>query len=132
MAVLFVGLFVLALVAESFDTGRIPWESLFPPGAVLAVLVWFAFSRKTVQMDDRALYVSVCRRIVTIPLEEVDTVSETIRSWDRFVTVGFRGETPFGRSIDFSPTFQLTRDPHPIVGEILARADRVRRRACDL
>jgi len=115
-------MFSLMFISWSFAAGHVRWDMLFLPGGVLAFILWFAVSRKTVQMDDHSLYVSVFRRVVAIPLEQISTVTESIGTKDRSVTVHFRSDTPFGRSITFSPTPILARDPHPIVVELLARA----------
>ena len=85
--------------------------------------VLLIISRKTVQLDDRNLYVSVFRRVTTIPLSQIAAVSEKIGLRDRVVTVRFRDDTPVGHSIQFSPTFRLPRDPHPIVRELQRFAD---------
>jgi hypothetical protein len=112
-------------IAGCLNTGRILWDALFLPGGLLALCLWFSISRKTVQMDDRFLYVSVFRRVVSIPLEQISTVTESIGTIDkdRSVTIHFRSNTPFGRSITFTPTFMFTRDPHPVVVELLAHAN---------
>jgi hypothetical protein len=121
LALTFAVLFALMFLSWSLATGHARRDLLLP-GGVLALFVWFAVSRKTVQMDDRFLYVSVLRRVVTIPLDQVSRVTESIGMKDRSVTIHFRTDTPCGRSITFSPTLMLTRDPHPIVSELLAYA----------
>jgi hypothetical protein len=121
----FIVLFSVGFIAGLLNTGRILWSALFLPGGVLAFFLWFSISRKTVQIDNQFLYVSVFRRVVSIPLEQISTVSETIGMKGRFVTIHFRSETPFGRSITFTPTFMFTRDPHPIVAELLTHTSGV-------
>ena len=91
-------------------------------GGVWIFLLLFAISRKTVQMDDHCLYVSVFRRVVSIPFGEISSVTEYIGMKDRSVTVHFQCETPFGHSITFTPIFMFSRAPHPIVAELLGRA----------
>jgi hypothetical protein len=119
----FAVIFVTSTISWSFDAGRFLWRLLVVPGAVVLFFVLLIISRKTVQMDDRNLYVSVFRRVTTIPLSQIAAVSEKIGLRDRVVTVRFRGDTPVGNSIQFSPTFRLTRDPHPIVKELQRFAD---------
>jgi len=121
-------LFFIVLVGGGFiagclNTGRILWSALPLLGGLLALFLWFSVSRKTVQMDGRFLYVSVFRRVVSIPLEQISTVTESVGMRDRSVTIHFRSNTPFGRSITFTPTFMFTRDPHPVVAELLAHAN---------
>ena len=110
------------LVGSSFDAGHIRWDMVLQLGAILGLFVWFAFSRKTVQMDDCALYVSVFRRVTVIPFSRISDVTEAIGVKDRSVTVHFCDETPLRRSITFTPSLMLTRDPHPIVADLLSRA----------
>jgi hypothetical protein len=73
-------------------------------------------------MDDRFLYVSVFRRVSQIPLDQIARVTEAIGMRDRAVTVHFRNETSFGRTITFTPTLVFGREPHPIVAELSRHA----------
>ena len=109
------------IIGGSFDLSHLRWDML-PMVGLWALFLWFSLSRKTVQMDDCSLYVSVFRRVVAIPLAQISGVTESIGVRDRSVTVHFRSATPCGRSITFSPTLLLTRNPHPIVAELLAYA----------
>jgi hypothetical protein len=115
-------LFAAGVFAGSLSAGRVLWEAVLLPGGVLGFLLWFAVSRKTVQMDDRFLYVSVFRRVSQIPLDQIARVTEAIGMRDRAVTVRFRNETPFGRTITFTPTLVFGREPHPIVSELSRHA----------
>jgi hypothetical protein len=124
LALFFAIMFGVMFIGDCFDAGHVRWDKLFLPGGIFALLLWFAIARKTVQIDDRFLYVSVFRRAVAIPLDQIETVKESIgmNANARSVTVHFRNKTPFGRSIKFSPTLMLTREEHPIVAELLAIA----------
>jgi len=73
----FASLFVLTFISWSFETGHARWDLLLP-GGLLAVFLVFAVSCKTVQMDEKFLYVSVFRRVVSIPLDQIATVTESI------------------------------------------------------
>ena len=123
LTVLGAPLFVIIL----FSPGPVFWGALALSVGWLA-FVFVVFSYKTVKMDDRFLYVSVFRKVVPIPLDEISSVTESIGlRGGRSVTVEFRGETPFGRSISFMPTLVFSldpfyRDPHPIVAELMAHA----------
>jgi len=121
VALAFAVLFSLTFISWSFEAGHARWDLLWP-GTLLAAVVAFAMSRKRVQMDDEFLYVSVFRRVASIPLQEISRVSESIGMRDRSVTIHFRAETPFGRSISFTPSIMFCREPHPIVSELLAHA----------
>lgn len=115
-------MFGLMLICSSFEAGHIRWDMTLSLGPILGFFLWFIFSRKTVQMDDRALYVSVFRRATVIPLSQISNVTESIGMKDRSVTVHFCDETPEGRSVTFTPSLMLTGDPHPIIAELLTRA----------
>ena len=123
LSLVFCVLFFAFFLATSFDAGRPQWKLFLFPGTVLGILVAFATSRKTVQLDDHCLYVSTFRRVTAIPLEQIQSVSETIGMKDRFVTIHFRCDTPVGRSICFTPTVRFDYEPHPIVSELQAYAN---------
>lgn len=122
----------LLLIGASFDAGHIRWDIAVPMGVVLGLFLWFTFSRKTVQMDDQALYVSVFRRVTTIPLTQISEVTESRGAKDRSVTVHFCDATPLGRSITFSPSLLLSREPHPIVAELLHMRKSRNRQAAEM
>ena len=114
----FCAVFVINAISWSLSAGRVLWKFILPFGDVLEVFLWLVMSRKTVQMDDRFLYVSVFRRVVQIPLDQIAKVTETVGSRDRAVTVHFHSDTPCGRAITFSPTLIFGRESHPIVAEL--------------
>lgn len=120
----FAFMFGLMGVSWNFGAGRIRWDMLGPAVIVVVGVLAYVLSRKTVQIDDECLYASVFRRVVAIPLDQIAEVTEEfgLNANSRTVTVHFREETPMGRSIAFSPTFMLTREPHPIVEELRAHA----------
>jgi hypothetical protein len=124
LSLFFCGMFAIAAFTSALTTGRVPWGFLLLIGGVLALFLWFAVSRKTVQMDDRFLYVSVFRRAAQIPLDQVASVTESIGMRDRAVTIHFRDETPYGRAITFTPTVMFGRESHPIVAELSSYAAR--------
>jgi len=117
----FCTIFAMTAFGWSLSERRVLWDLILPFGAVLGFFLWFAVSRKTVQIDEHFLYVSVFRRVVQIPRGQIANVTESIGMRDRAVTVHFRSETPFGRSITFTPTLKFDRDSHPIVAELLSQ-----------
>ncbi len=123
-ALFFCGIFAISAFSSSLSADRVLWAFILPFGGLLGLFLWFALSRKTVQMDDHFLYVSVVRRVVQIPLDQIASVTETIGMRDRAVTVHFRGETPCGRSMTFTPTLVFDRESHPIVAELSSYAVR--------
>ena len=122
LTLIFAVLATTGIIAGILNRGHFPWSLFFVFGGILMFFLWMSVSRKTVQMDDRFLYVSVFRKVASIPLEEISSVTESIGMQDRSVTVHFRSETPLGHSITFTPTMLLSRNPHPIVAELLAHA----------
>ena len=99
----------LMFVSNVYWMEHIPWTTLILLGGMLALFLWITISRKTVQIDDSFLYVSVFRRVATIPLKEIEKVTECIGMNDRCVIIHFRNNTQFGRSISFTPTSLLSR-----------------------
>ena len=122
LTLVFSGLFLASFLASSLDAGRPQWWLLLFPGSVLCIFLVLATVHKTVQLDDRCLYVSTFRSATAISLEQIQSVSETIRLNYRLVTIHFRHDTPVGRSIRFTPTVQFDYKPHFILSELQAYA----------
>jgi hypothetical protein len=82
--------------------------------------LWFCVGLKRVRVDTRALYVSNYLREISVPLSEVEDVTE-IR-WINLhpVTIHLRADSPFGRKISFMPTARVFGlwTPHPVVAEL--------------
>ena len=114
----FCAMFDITAFAWSLSAGHVIW-GFVPFGGLLGFFLWFAASRKTVQIDEHFLYVSLFRRVVQIPLGQIASVTESIGIRDRAVTVHFRTVTAFVPSITFTPTLMFGRDSHPIVTELL-------------
>ena len=102
-----------------------------PPGAMkfmflimwlagAAFIIWSCARLKRVRVDDKHIYVSNYRREISIPLSYIADVTE-IR-WINIhpVTVHFRKDTEFGRSITFMPTIRYFAlwSSHPVVAEL--------------
>lgn len=80
---------------------------------------------KKVGIDGVSLTVSNYRREITVPLGEIESVTENRWLNYRPVTIHLRHDTGFGRKITFMPKvrpFLLWRS-HPIVAELRALAD---------
>jgi hypothetical protein len=123
----FAVMFGLFMFPGIFDATHVQWYLFLPHVGVYALFLRTAIYRKTVQMDDHSLYISVFRRVVVIPFEQIADVTASRRKyargemWD--VTIHFKSDTPFGRSIVFAPHDAPTQGgAHPIVGELLACA----------
>ncbi len=82
--------------------------------AVAGGFFWLHFPLKRVKVDDDNLYISNYLKEITVPLGEIENVTEFILSEPRRVTIHFRNETEFGRKIVFLATyrsFRLSRRP---------------------
>jgi len=83
--------------------------------------LWFGAPLKMVRIDDEALYLSNYRREIRVPLAELESVGGTNWSISQVVTLGFRSETAFGRTIVFMPKLRwLSIGEPPVVGELQA------------
>ena len=122
LTLVFIVLFLASFLASSLDMGRPQWSILLFPGSILFIFLVLATVHKTVQLDDRCLYVSAFRKVTPIPLKEIQSVSERIFLNYRLVTIHFRRDTPVGRSIRFTPTVQFDYKPHAILPALQAHA----------
>jgi len=93
-----------------------------------AFIYWFCIRLKRVALDSGHLYVSNYQREITIPLRDIEEVTEN--RWINIhpVTVHFFRETEFGTAIVFMPTVRWFAflSSHPIVKELRAAAERAR------
>jgi hypothetical protein len=85
-----------------------------------AFILWSCARLKRVRVDDKHIHVSNYRREISIPLSLIADVTE-IR-WINIhpVTIHFRQDTEFGRSITFMPPtrFFALWSSHPVVAEL--------------
>lgn len=115
----------------SFDQpppGEMKWTFLAVTLAGAASLYWFCMRLKRVEMDDNALYESNYLRETSIPLAEIDEVTENRWVNIRPVTVTFRTDTDFGDRVVFMPTTRWWRfwQEHPVVDELRRASERAR------
>ena len=115
----------------SFDqppAGEMKWTFLAVTLAGAASLYWFCMRLKRVEMDDNALYVSNYLCETSIPLADIDEVTENRWVNIRPVTVTFRCDTDFGSRIVFMPTTRWWRfwREHPVVDELRRASQRAR------
>jgi len=100
-----------------------------PPGdALIGVLLvigatvffcWWGMKLKRVSVDDRKLYVSNLIKEISIPLSEIDSVSDLQGGWP--VIVHLRAKSEFGHTIFFLATWRpvlFSSSSHPIVEEL--------------
>lgn len=93
-------------------------------------LYWFCMRLKRVEMDDDALYVSNYLHEASIPLAEIDEVTENRWVNIRPVTVTLRTDTDFGDRVVFMPTTRWWGfwRGHPVVEELRRAAKHARLR----
>jgi hypothetical protein len=94
--------------------------------AFLAYVLLFFWPIKKILIDDRNLYITDWRTDATIPLTEIDRVSEFVFSEPRRVTIHLRNPSVFGRKIAFLATYRAFSffRSHPIVSELNELAGR--------
>ena len=97
-------------------------------GIAIFLVVLQGLPLKRVRMDDESLYISNYLREIRMPLSGMAHVSELLgwRQGNR-VTITFRNDTPFGRTITFMPPISWAHSSwtgrgtfDPIVGELRA------------
>jgi hypothetical protein len=91
-----------------------------------AGFLWWACVRlKRVRLDGHVLYISNYRDEISIPVAQVEHVSENRWLNIRPVTIEFRSETAFGQRITFMPKTRWFGfwSAHPVLEEIRAAAD---------
>lgn len=86
-----------------------------------AFILWSCARLKRVRLDDKHIHVSNYLREISIPLNLIADVSEIRRINIHPVTIHFRKDTHFGRSITFMPTIRFFAlwSSHPIVAELM-------------
>jgi len=80
---------------------------------------------KRVRLDDEALLISNYRREIRVPLSQIAEIKQNVWLNTRPVTIIFRGETEFGRRVQFIPPSKMGRwkfwNEDPIVVELRER-----------
>jgi expansin (peptidoglycan-binding protein) len=75
---------------------------------------------KRIKVDSRHLYISNYLREITVPLTQIENVTEN--SWINIhpVTIHFRGDTEFGQRVTFMPKVRYFGGwrSHPVVDEL--------------
>ena len=94
--------------------------SIAVPLIAISVAVFFGMRLKKVSVDDDNLYVSDYRIEITIPIREIENISEFYLSEPRLVTITLRSPSEFGQKIKFIATYRLfgTLSSHPVVDEL--------------
>lgn len=119
------GTFMLFLAAMRGKNGEPPPPEIkwfFLLGLILgsAFIYWGCIRLKQVSMDEEALYISNYLKEDRILLRDIEDVREN--RWINIhpVTITFRRDTGFGRSIVFMPKARWFSiwGSHPVVGEI--------------
>lgn len=86
-----------------------------------STMIWFLCARnKRVEIDESYLYISNYIREISVPLDQIETVSESRWMNPRQVTIQFHTDTGFGQAIQFVPKTRLFGfwSSHPVVAEL--------------
>jgi hypothetical protein len=101
---------------------RLRTITLIPLSALLVVIGFylFGFRLKKVAVDDHRLYVSNYLREISIPLAEIESVSESWLTNPKLVYIRLKAQSPFGRKIVFAPPLRALSQfrHHPVVDEL--------------
>ncbi len=104
------------------------WLLLLATAGGSAFIYWFCIRLKRVALDESMLYISNYQREISVPLRDVEEVTEN--RWINIhpVTVRFFRETEFGSAIVFMPKARWFAffSSHPIVKELRAAVERAR------
>jgi hypothetical protein len=126
-----IGTMAMFLGAEGMhDRARHPapfemkWVFLLATAAGSAFIYWCCIRLKRVSVDESSLVISNYLENVVVPLREIEEVTEN--RWINIhpVTLHFRHETAFGRSVVFMPTVRWFGflSSHPVVEELRTAA----------
>jgi hypothetical protein len=86
-----------------------------------STMMWFLCARnKRVEIDDSFIYVSNYVREISVPLDQIETVSENRWMNPRQVAIRFHSDTGFGQTIQFIPKTRFFGfwSSHPVVAEL--------------
>ena len=135
--IIWIGGYGLGTGALFFASGRVSGKGGAPPLAEVkrlflgvwllasASIYWFCIRLKQVRIDEEALYISNFVKEVRVPLWDIAEVTEN--RWVNIhpVTIEFRNDTEFGRSIVFMPKVRwFGWSSHPVVAELREAARR--------
>jgi hypothetical protein len=120
------GFFTVMVWVHTVDPSGLPdnrrWQFLTAWICGSLFILWGCAGLKRVRVDERMLYISNFRKEIPVPLSAVESVTENTWINIRPVTICFRVETAFGRTIKFMPEFRsLFLSPwtsHPVVDEL--------------
>ena len=100
------------------------WIFLLVTLAGSAFIYWACVRLKRVSIDGSSLVISNYLKEIVVPLQELESVSEN--RWINIhpVTLAFRRETDFGRSVVFMPRMRWFSflSSHPVVDELCTAA----------
>lgn len=104
------------------------WTFLLVTLLGTALFYWSCIPLKRVELDDSALYVSNYRTDITVPLRDVESITENRWINVHPVTIHLVRDTEFGSRIVFMPTRRWFAffSSHPIVAELRAAVARSR------
>jgi hypothetical protein len=107
--------------ANSAPPNEMKWQFLFI-WIIGSLFIWaICIRNKRVEIDDLNLYISNYFREISVPLSQIENVSEYVWVNPRLVVIRLREDTCFGKSIQFIPKtlFFTFWKQHPVVSELL-------------
>ncbi len=104
------------------------WLLLLATAGGSAFIYWFCIRLKRVALDESTLVISNYQREISVPLRDVEEVTENRWISIHPVTVRFFRETEFGSTIVFMPKVRWFAffSSHPIVKELRTAVERAR------
>jgi len=130
---LWIGLFGAGTVAIWIDAlddtkgsqpGDVKWIFLLV-WIVGSTMIWLLSVRiKRIEIDDSNLYISNYLREVSVPFDQIETVTEIRWTNPRQVIIHLRADTGFGRVVRFIPKVRFLGlfSAHPVVSDLLGLA----------
>jgi hypothetical protein len=119
---IWLGGFGIGTIAILLSESRLDW------GYVIILLIgfplfyFFGFPLKSVEIDERYLYVSNYIKTVRVPFSQIEVVTESPFISIHPIWIKFKTPTEFGSKIIFIPYFDWDSMSHPAVAKLRALA----------
>ena len=119
--------FLIVIMLPVFQTENYKMENLlsnlpvFIIFGIIIIFVVYIYSRiKKVEIDANNLYISNFRETITVPLYNVDKITQNVLLNPEIVKVWLKNDTQFGNFITFCPTYRYFAffSKHPVVKEL--------------
>ncbi len=92
--------------------------------SLLTIVIRHIWSLKSVDIDDKYLYISGIRKEIVVPMSQIRDVSALYWSSPQILTIHLQDRSDFGRTIRFVTPLKLVsyHTTHPLVNELLTLA----------